>query len=46
VIEVPNAGHVPEQASRCPATIMTHFIRRLRVGDTSCLADIPPIPVP
>ena len=46
VIEIPNLGHVPETASRCPAAILTHFIRRLRVGDTSCLADIPPIPVP
>ena len=46
VIEVPNVGHVPETASRCPAAILTHFIRRLQVGDTSCLADIPPIPVP
>jgi pimeloyl-ACP methyl ester carboxylesterase len=46
VIEVPNLGHVPERASRCPAAILTHFIRRLHVGDTSCLADIPPIPVP
>ena len=46
VIEVPNVGHVPETASRCPAAILTHFIRRLHVGDTSCLNDIPPIPVP
>jgi pimeloyl-ACP methyl ester carboxylesterase len=45
VIEVPNVAHVPERASRCPVTILTHFIRRLRVGDTGCLADIPPIPV-
>src|SRR4051794_7586063 len=46
VIEVPNLGHVPERASRCPAAILTHFFRRLQVGDTNCLADIPPIPVP
>ena len=45
VVEIPNAGHVPERESRCPATILTTFIRQLRVGDTSCLADIPPVPV-
>ena len=44
VIEVPNVGHVPERASGCPAVILTNFIRRLQVGDISCLADIPPIP--
>src|SRR4051794_1571745 len=45
VIEVPNVGHVPETASRCPGATLTTFIPRLQVGDTSCLADIPPIPV-
>ena len=45
VIEVPNVAHVPEQWSGCAAAIETDFIRTLRVGDTSCLADIPPIPV-
>ena len=45
VIDVPNVGHVPEMNSPCPAAILSDFIRRLRVGDTSCLADIPPIPV-
>jgi pimeloyl-ACP methyl ester carboxylesterase len=45
VIEVPNVAHVPERASGCPGAILTDFIRRLQVGDTSCLADIPPIPV-
>jgi pimeloyl-ACP methyl ester carboxylesterase len=45
VIEVPNVGHVPESHSGCPAAILMNFIRTLQVGDTSCLADIPPIPV-
>ena len=45
LIEVPNVAHVPERASGCPAVILTNFIRRLQVGDISCLADIPPIPV-
>jgi pimeloyl-ACP methyl ester carboxylesterase len=45
VIEVPNVAHVPETASPCPAAILTDFIRRLQVGDTNCLADIPPVPV-
>jgi pimeloyl-ACP methyl ester carboxylesterase len=45
VIEVPNVAHVPEAHSVCAAAIEMHFIRTLQVGDTSCLADIPPIPV-
>ena len=45
VIEVPNVGHVPESVSPCAAAILMDFISTLQVGDTSCLADIPPIPV-
>jgi pimeloyl-ACP methyl ester carboxylesterase len=43
---VPNAGHVPEQeATGCAMSIITDFIRNQRLGDTSCLASIPPVPV-
>ncbi|WP_158581710.1 alpha/beta fold hydrolase [Actinomadura spongiicola] len=46
VVEVPNVGHVPEkEPSGCVAGIESGFVRNLRVGDTSCLADIPPVPV-
>lgn len=46
VVEVPNVGHVAErEPSGCVAAIETGFVRDLRVGDTSCLADIPPVPV-
>jgi pimeloyl-ACP methyl ester carboxylesterase len=45
VIEVPNVAHVPESVSGCAAAILMDFIRTLQVRDTSCLADIPPIPV-
>jgi pimeloyl-ACP methyl ester carboxylesterase len=45
VIEVPNVAHVPESHTGCAAAIEMNFIRTLQVGDTSCLADIPPIPV-
>jgi pimeloyl-ACP methyl ester carboxylesterase len=45
VIEVPNVTHVPEAHTGCAAAIEMDFIRTLQVGDTSCLADIPPIPV-
>ncbi|MEU5880072.1 alpha/beta fold hydrolase [Spirillospora sp. NPDC047279] len=46
VVEVPNVGHVAEQEpSGCVAAIQTGFIRGLRVPDTFCLADIPPVPV-
>jgi pimeloyl-ACP methyl ester carboxylesterase len=46
VVEVPNAGHVPEgEPSGCAASIVFDFIRNQRLGDTSCLADIPPVPV-
>ena len=45
VIEVPNVAHVPESHSGCAAAIEMNFIRTLQVRDTSCLADIPPIPV-
>ncbi|WP_067449951.1 alpha/beta fold hydrolase [Actinomadura macra] len=46
VVEVPNVGHVAEvEPSGCVAGIETGFIRALKVGDTSCMADIPPAPV-
>jgi pimeloyl-ACP methyl ester carboxylesterase len=46
LVEVPNAGHVPEQeATGCAMSITTDFIRNQRLGDTSCLARIPPVPV-
>jgi pimeloyl-ACP methyl ester carboxylesterase len=46
VVEVPNAGHVPEgEPSGCAASIVFDFIRNQRLGDTSCLATIPPVPV-
>jgi pimeloyl-ACP methyl ester carboxylesterase len=47
VLEVPNAGHVPQvEATGCAASITYAFIRDQRLGDTSCLAAIPPVPVP
>jgi pimeloyl-ACP methyl ester carboxylesterase len=46
VVEVPNAGHAPElEATGCAASIIADFIRNQRLGDTSCLARIPPVPV-
>jgi pimeloyl-ACP methyl ester carboxylesterase len=46
VVEVPNAGHAPElEATGCAASIISDFIRNQRLGDTGCLADIPPVPV-
>jgi pimeloyl-ACP methyl ester carboxylesterase len=46
VVEVPNAGHVPEgEATGCAGSITFDFIRNQRLGDTSCLANIPPVPV-
>jgi pimeloyl-ACP methyl ester carboxylesterase len=46
VIEVPNAGHVPEgEPSGCAASITFDFIRNQRLGDTSCLTSIPPVAV-
>ena len=46
VVEVPNAGHAPElEATGCAASIISDFIRNQRLGDTSCLAKIPPVPV-
>jgi pimeloyl-ACP methyl ester carboxylesterase len=46
VVEVPNAGHAPEgEPSGCAASIVFAFIRNQRLGDTSCLAQIPPVPV-
>jgi pimeloyl-ACP methyl ester carboxylesterase len=46
VVEVPNAGHAPElEPTGCVLSITTNFIRNQRLGDTSCLAKIPPLPV-
>ncbi|MFD0684869.1 alpha/beta fold hydrolase [Actinomadura fibrosa] len=46
VVEVPNTGHVPEtEPSGCVAAIQTGFVRDLRVPDTACLAQIPPVAV-
>jgi len=46
VVEVPNAGHVPLQENTgCAAAITFDFIRNQRLGDTSCLTQIPPLPV-
>ena len=46
LIEVPNAGHAPElEPTGCALSITSNFIRNQHVGDTSCLAKIPPLPV-
>jgi len=46
VVDVPNAGRAPElEATGCAASIRDDFIRNQHVGDTSCLAKIPPLPV-
>ncbi|HEX6469753.1 MAG TPA: hypothetical protein VF069_11710 [Streptosporangiaceae bacterium] len=46
VVGVPNVGHVAEmEPSGCATGIESAFIRDLGVGDTSCLAGIPPVPV-
>ncbi|MEU3571399.1 alpha/beta hydrolase [Kitasatospora sp. NPDC036755] len=45
-VSVPNAGHVPElESTGCTLEISGHFIRTGEVGDTSCLAQIPPVAV-
>jgi pimeloyl-ACP methyl ester carboxylesterase len=45
-INVPNAGHGPElEPTGCVLSITANFIRNQHVGDTSCLAKIPPLPV-
>jgi pimeloyl-ACP methyl ester carboxylesterase len=46
VVEVPNRAHGPElEPSGCVFSIIFGFIRNRSVGDTTCLADIPPVPV-
>jgi pimeloyl-ACP methyl ester carboxylesterase len=46
VVEVPNAWHGPErEPTGCALSITTNFIRNQHLGDTSCLAKIPPLPV-
>ncbi|MFJ8470888.1 alpha/beta fold hydrolase [Kitasatospora sp. NPDC094011] len=45
-VSVPNSGHLPEMESTgCAVGISGHFIRTGEVGDTSCLAQVPPVPV-
>ncbi|MFE3878127.1 alpha/beta fold hydrolase [Kitasatospora sp. NPDC059146] len=45
-VSVPNSGHVPEMESTgCTLEIAGRFIRTGEVGDTSCLAGVPPVPV-
>ena len=45
-LEVPNVGHTPgNDASGCSMAIVRSFIRTHAVGDTSCMAQIPPIEV-
>jgi len=47
VVDVPNASHEPEQEpTGCALSITSDYIRHQRLGDTSCLANIPPLPVP
>jgi pimeloyl-ACP methyl ester carboxylesterase len=46
VVVVPNTGHGPEsEPSGCAASIVFEFVRNQRLGDTSCLSQIPPVPV-
>src|SRR3954447_512054 len=46
VIDVPNASHGPEQEpTGCALSITSDYIRNQRLGNTSCLANIPPLPV-
>ena len=46
VVEVPNAWHGPErEPTGCALSITTNFVRSQHLGDTSCLAMIPPLPV-
>jgi pimeloyl-ACP methyl ester carboxylesterase len=46
VVEVPNAGHVPiQEQTGCALSITIDFIRNQRLGNTGCLAKIPPVPV-
>ena len=46
VVEVPNAWHGPErEGTGCALSITSAFIRNQRLGDTSCLTKIPPLPV-
>jgi len=46
VVEIPNAWHGPErEPTGCALSITTGFIRNQHLGDTSCLANIPPVPV-
>jgi len=46
LVEIPNAWHGPEQEpTGCAVSITTNFIRNQRLGDTSCLTKVPPLPV-
>ncbi|MDP9869135.1 MULTISPECIES: alpha/beta hydrolase [Streptosporangium] len=45
-LKVPNMGHVAEyDPSGCVAGITSGFIRHGKLGDTACLAAIPPVKV-
>ncbi|WP_449061832.1 alpha/beta fold hydrolase [Planomonospora algeriensis] len=45
-LSVPNTGHLPEdEPSGCVLGLVNGFIRDERVGDTSCLASVPPVKV-
>jgi pimeloyl-ACP methyl ester carboxylesterase len=47
-IEIANSFHVnalPRSRSTCGADIARHFIRTLSVGDASCAAEVPPLPL-
>jgi pimeloyl-ACP methyl ester carboxylesterase len=46
VVEVPNRAHGPElEPTGCVFSIIFDFIRNQRLGDTGCLAKIPPVAV-
>ncbi|TDD81893.1 alpha/beta fold hydrolase [Actinomadura rubrisoli] len=46
VVEVSNVGHVAErEPSACVIGVLSGFVRDQKVGDLSCLATIPPVPV-
>ncbi|MFE4515135.1 alpha/beta fold hydrolase [Kitasatospora sp. NPDC056783] len=45
-VSVPNSGHLPEmEETGCALEISSGFIRTGEVGDTSCLAKVPPVTV-
>ncbi|MFI9551176.1 alpha/beta hydrolase [Nonomuraea endophytica] len=45
-LKVPNMGHVAEyDPSGCVAGLTSGFLRHGKLGDTACLAEIPPLKV-